>query len=92
VIRALLKQGQFAVRAVTRKANSEKADELRKQGAEVVEADLLDIESTKKVLHGAYGAFIVTSFWELGEKGEAEQGRIAVDVCKAADLKHVVFR
>src|SRR6185503_573088 len=54
----------FAVRALTRKVGSDKAKELEKLGAEVVEADLDDVESLKRAFTGAYGAFLLTNFWE----------------------------
>src|SRR4051812_20699704 len=65
---------EFAVRAVTREPNSDKAKELEKMGAEVVSADIDDMESMKRALDGAYGAYFVTFFWahfspekEMGE-------------------------
>ncbi|MCI0615232.1 NmrA family NAD(P)-binding protein, partial [bacterium] len=63
--RAILsdKNGDFAARAITREANSEKAKELAKLGAEIVEANIDDEESLKQAFHGAYGAFCVTFFW-----------------------------
>ena len=47
-------------RVVTRNANSDKAKELAKLKAELVEADVDDKESIKKAFSGAYGAFCVT--------------------------------
>ena len=55
--------GEFSVRAVTRDANSEKAKELSKLGAEVVSADLDDPAAVQRALDGAYGAYFVTFFW-----------------------------
>ena len=47
VVAALQKQGKFAIRAVTR--NAQKAKALADQGVEVVEADMNDKESLKRV-------------------------------------------
>jgi uncharacterized protein YbjT (DUF2867 family) len=58
-------QGGFAARALTRKPESDKAKALAAQGAEVVAADLDDVESLKRAFAGAYGAFCVTNYWEL---------------------------
>ena len=55
--------GGFTVRALTRDVKSDKAKELAKQGAEVVEADVDDLESLKRAFKGAYGAYCVTFFW-----------------------------
>src|SRR6185503_12144573 len=54
---------EFAVRAVTRDPNSDKAKALARLGAEVVTADIDDKESMQKALAGAYGAYFVTFFW-----------------------------
>ena len=54
----------FAVRAVTRKPDGAAAVELKRAGAEVVLADLDDGCSVRRAMEGAYGAFLVTNFWE----------------------------
>src|SRR5258708_36761749 len=65
LVRAILSdpQGDFAVRAITRKVDGEKARELAKMGAEVMAADIDDPESLKKVFDGAHGAYCVIFFW-----------------------------
>jgi uncharacterized protein YbjT (DUF2867 family) len=50
---------EFAVRAITRDVNSDKAKELAEMGAEVVTADIDDPASVQKALEGAYGAYFV---------------------------------
>jgi len=64
VCRAILsdKSGGYGVRALTRNSLSGKAKELKKLGAEVVTADVDDVESLKRAFHGAYGAFCVMFF------------------------------
>ena len=66
VARAILNdlKSEFKVRALTRNVNTDKAKALANSGAEVVQADLDDIESLKKAFEGAYGAFCITNFWE----------------------------
>jgi hypothetical protein len=56
-------KSEFGVRALTREVNSEKAQALAKLGAEVVAADVDDVESLKMAFAGAYGAYCVTFFW-----------------------------
>ena len=65
MVRAILSEpdGGFAVRALTRDVNSEKAKELAKAGAEVVAADIDNPESLERAFAGAYGAYCVTFFW-----------------------------
>lgn len=84
--------GEFACRAITRDASKEAAQSLAAAGAEVVEANLDDVESLKKAFAGAYGAYCVTNFWEhfSGEKEKA-QARNLAEAAKAAGLKHVIW-
>jgi uncharacterized protein YbjT (DUF2867 family) len=74
LIRALAGQG-FALRAVTRKPQSDAAQALAKQGVEIVVGDLDDAESLKPALQGAWGAFGVQNTWEAGVEREEEQGK-----------------
>jgi len=94
LVRAILDDpsGGFAVRAVTRKASSERAREPAKLGAEVVEADVDDVESLKKAFAGAYGAYCVTFFWEhFSPEKELAHIRAMATAAKEAGLKHVVW-
>ncbi|XP_068102560.1 nmrA-like family domain-containing protein 1 [Hyperolius riggenbachi] len=92
VASALLKDCSFAVRAVTRDVSKPAAEKLRKAGAEVVAADMNDEKSLSAALNGAYGAFVVTNFFEHNSKEkEAAQGKRIADLCKKHGLKHVVF-
>lgn len=84
--------GGFKVRALTRKATGDKAAELRKLGAEVVEADLDDEASIAKAFAGCFGAFCVTNFWEhMNPEREAAQIRNLAQAAKTAKLEHVVW-
>ena len=84
--------GGFACRAITREPNKDKANDLIGKGAEVVKADLDDMESLKKAFAGAYGAYCVTNFWEhfSGVK-EKEQAKNIADAASGAGLKHVIW-
>jgi uncharacterized protein YbjT (DUF2867 family) len=92
VARALLANGEFAVRAVTRNAASSKAQTLAGLGANVVEASLTDEGSLRRAFDGAYGAFLVTPYWEhrspTRELAEVEN---LISAATAADLRHVVW-
>ena len=92
--RAILadKSGQFAVRAITRNPDGDRAKALKKAGAEVVRADLDDEGSLKKAFTGAYGAFCITNFWEhfSPEKEIAQAGNMA-RAAKAAGVQHVIW-
>src|SRR5215212_506597 len=82
--------GGFACRAITRDPNKDAARALAAKGAEVVRADLDDLESLNKAFGGAYGAFCVTNFWEhFSAEKEKTQARNMADAAKASALKHV---
>ena len=94
LVRAILSDvdSGFTARALTRNVNSDKATELAKLGAEVVAANLDEIESLKRTFEGADGAFCVTNFWEhfSGEKEIAQAANMA-RAAKEAGLEHVIW-
>ena len=92
--RAILddKNGPFALRAITRNVNSDKAKALADAGAEVVAADLDDVKSLKKAFEGAHGAYCVTNFWEhFKPEKELSQARNMAQAAKEAGVKHVIW-
>jgi len=94
VCRAILKDGGsgYTVRALTRNAGSDKAKELKKLGAEVVEVDIDDAESLKRAFHGAHGAFCVTFFWEhFSPEKELAEAKNMADAAKHAGVRHVIW-
>jgi uncharacterized protein YbjT (DUF2867 family) len=94
LVRAILndKNKEFAARAITRDVDSPKARELAAMGAEVVAADVDEVESLKRAFAGAYGAFCVTFFWAhfSPEKELAEAANMAA-AAKHAGLQHVIW-
>ncbi|HKE85316.1 MAG TPA: NmrA/HSCARG family protein [Vicinamibacterales bacterium] len=84
--------GGFAVRAISRDPNKDKAKALKAAGAEVVSADLDSAESLQKAFAGAHGVYGITNFWEhfSAEKEKAQAKNIA-DAAKAAGVKHVIW-
>ncbi|XP_013418812.1 nmrA-like family domain-containing protein 1 [Lingula anatina] len=93
VVNAFLKDHAYKVRAVTRDASSEKAEELRAKGCEVVQADLDDAASVRQAVEGAYACFGVTNFWvdTKDPPREIQQGKNLVDAVKDAGVKHFIF-
>ena len=94
VARAILNDAnsEFAVRAVTRDPNSDKAKALASLGAEVVVGDIDDIESIKRALAGAYGAYFVTFFWaHLSPEKEMAEAKNMAEAAKAAGLTHAIW-
>jgi len=106
VVKALLKRKDtFAIRAITRNPTSEKAKALllvAKNNADtgdtdtdtidIVQADADDVDSMTTALDGAYGAFMVTDFWQdMDMQHEIETTRKLQEAAKAAGVKHVVL-
>jgi uncharacterized protein YbjT (DUF2867 family) len=90
VAKALLTQGKYAVRILTRQPNSEKALALKAAGASVFEGDLDNIESLKTAMKNCYGVFGVTNFWEHFQ-GEFQQGKNLIDSAKMAGIQHFLL-
>ncbi|MGW2817213.1 NmrA/HSCARG family protein [Streptomyces sp. NPDC001415] len=94
VVRAILadRDSGFAVRAVTRRPDSDRAKELEQQGAEVVRADLDDEESLVAALDGAYGAYLVTNFWEdMDAAHEKAQAAALARAASQAGVQHAIW-
>jgi uncharacterized protein YbjT (DUF2867 family) len=90
VIRALA-GSDFALRAMTRKPDSEAAAKLRASGVEVVQGDLDDPASLKEALAGAWGVFAVQNTGEAGVEREEEQGKRIAQLAKDAGVQQYVY-
>lgn len=94
LVRAIMSEPNsgFTARALTRDVNGDKAKELARMGAEVVQADVHDPDSIQRAFRGAYGAFCVTFFWAhmSPEKEYAEAAGMA-KAAKQAGLQHVIW-
>jgi uncharacterized protein YbjT (DUF2867 family) len=94
LVRAILndKSRSFAARALTRDVKSDKARALADQGAEVVAADLDDLESLKRAFAGAHGAYCVTFFWaHFSPEKEVADARAMAQAAKHAGVQHAVW-
>ncbi len=94
VVRAILNDpdSEFSVRAVTRDVSSDKAKELERLGAEVVSADIDDEQSLRKAFDGAYGAYLVTFFWNhFSPEKESKEAENMAKAALAAGLQHVIW-
>ena len=92
--RAVLADGSggFSVRALTRNPESDAARALADGGAEVVQADIEDAEALDRALNGAWGAYLVTNFWEhFTPEKELTQARRMAEAAKRAGVEHVIW-
>ncbi|MCJ0869749.1 NmrA/HSCARG family protein [Streptomyces sp. AP-93] len=86
------RDGAFAVRAVTRRPDSAEAAELKRLGAEIVRADMDEEESLAPAFEHAYGAFLVTNFWEhMSAERENTQARALARAASHAGVQHAVW-
>src|SRR3990172_6698702 len=82
----------FTARALTRDVNSDKAKALAKLGAEVVAADVDDLESLKRAFKGAYGVYCVTFFWaHFSPEKEVAEANAMAKAAKHAGIEHVIW-
>lgn len=94
LVRAILsdKDSDFRVRALTRNPDSDKATELKKLGAEVVKADVNDIESLYNAFKDSYGVYCVTFYWEhLSPEKEKQHAKNMAEAAKQANVQHVIW-
>ena len=85
MVRHLVAQGRFRVRALTRRP-----EDYQGPADESVRADLNDPDSLHDALQDAHGVFLVTDFWQAGPN-EQDQAKTAVTVARAAGVNHLVW-
>ena len=90
VIRRMLPKG-WKLRALTRHPGNAAAQDLARQGIEVVQGDLEDPTSLERALRGAYGVYSVQDFWAVGATREVQQGKNLADAAKKASVAHFVY-
>ncbi len=76
---------------MTRKPASPSAEALKALGISVVQGDLDDPDSLKKVLTGMWGIFAVQNTWEAGVEREEEQGKRIAKLAREAGVQHFVY-
>jgi uncharacterized protein YbjT (DUF2867 family) len=84
--------GGFVPRVLTRNPDSDRARALEAAGAEVVRADLDDVESLVAAFSGCHGAFCVTNFWEhFSPDTEMAHAKNLADAAARAEVDHVIW-
>jgi len=94
VARALAKTGRYQVRGVTRDLTSQRAQELRVQGVDLMNFDLNDRQGLQIVMSGADICFVntATDFEDPNcLDNEIAQGCFIADFCKQEKVGHVVL-
>jgi len=94
VVNALLKDGKWTIRCVTRRPEDDKAKKLAARGCQVVKCDMVSdtVQMLTEMLKGSYGAFLMTNFWDPQSMGKEESlGKKLVDACKNAGVRHCIW-
>ncbi|MEU9253096.1 NmrA/HSCARG family protein [Streptomyces sp. NPDC048270] len=94
LVRAILAdpEGGFGVRAVTRHPDAPRAVELARLGAEVVQGDMDDEASLAPAFEHAYGAYLVTDFWEhMSAEREKAQALALARAASHAGIQHAIW-
>lgn len=95
VIKHLLKEKKYRIRAITRNIASPAAQALIAQGCECVAANYNNKESLRNAFRGATYLFAVTNFWDAQvlqqKESEYEHGKNMADAAAAEGVKFVVF-
>ena len=84
VVNALIKDGTYNVRAITRNP-----DKYQGTANEAIKGDLSDLESLTNAFKDAHGVFVVTNFWEGAD--EIAQGKTAIQSAIDAGVNHFVW-
>jgi uncharacterized protein YbjT (DUF2867 family) len=64
VAKHLLESKRYSVRCFVRDTCKETCKQLKQMGAEICEGRFENPETIEKAMHGCYGCFINTNFWE----------------------------
>ncbi|KAJ7490655.1 hypothetical protein FB451DRAFT_1552294 [Mycena latifolia] len=96
VVEALLKDGTFTPRAISRDPESEASLKLKARGVEVVKSDSGDKAALVDALHGSEAVFgvtlpVVPGLTPGSRPHEIAQGKNMVDAAKEAGVKFFVF-
>ena len=94
VARRLVKSG-FRVRVAARNCEQSAADNLNREGAEVIEGDLDHPATLKRAITGAYGIFLVQRADHhdrpIAAEEEVRRACSIVEAAKAARTRHLVY-
>ncbi|KAI5900094.1 NAD(P)-binding protein [Schizophyllum commune H4-8] len=87
VVRALLADGTFTPRGVTRDVNFPAARRVAEQGCEVVQVDMWDKEAVERAVAGAEAVFARSPTIPFTALSELDQGISKINASKAAGRK-----
>ena len=87
----LLLQKNHKVYALVRNIQSPAAQELKKEGANLVKGDLNNLDSFEQAVNGVDSIFLMGTPLEDGIEGETRRGKMMADIAKEKNVKHLVY-
>jgi len=87
----LLLQKNHKVYALVRNIQSPAAQELKKEGANLVKGDLNNFDSIEQAVNGVDSIFLMGTPLEDGIEGETRRGKMMADIAKEKNVKHIVY-
>jgi len=87
----LLLQKNHKVYALVRNIQSSTAQELKKEGANLVKGDLNNLDSLEQAVNGVDSIFLMGTPFEDGTEGETRRGKLMADIAKEKNVKHLVY-
>jgi uncharacterized protein YbjT (DUF2867 family) len=87
----LLIQKNHKVYALVRNIQSSAAQELKKEGANLVKCDLNNFDSIEQAVNGVDSIFLMGTPAGDGPEGETRRGKMMADIAKEKNVKHLVY-
>ena len=87
----LLLQKNHKVYALVRNIQSPAAQELKNEGANLVNGDLNNLDSLEQAVNGVDSIFLMGTPLEDGIEGETRRGKMMADIAKEKNVKHLVY-
>jgi uncharacterized protein YbjT (DUF2867 family) len=87
----LLLQKNHKVYALVRNIQSPAAQELKKEGADLVKGDLNNLDSLEQAVIGVDSIFLMGTPLGDGLEGETRRGKMMADIAKEKNVKHLVY-
>lgn len=77
--------------ALVRNIQSPAAQELKKEGANLVKGDLNNLDSLEQAVNGVDSIFLMGTPLEDGIEGETRRGKMMADIAKEKNVKQLVY-
>ena len=90
---SLLKTQKFTVRGISRDRTKPSCSALERRGMQIVQGDLNHAATLKPAFEGAWGAFLLTDFYDnTSHISEVDQGINEVNTAIECGVRNIVYR